>query len=148
MLKLFTLPGEGKIRSPSPFAWKTEAMQTCAAPSYLAIHGVPEMLSDLDEHQIVHYVSGSQHKVLPWQFRKKSGETERFKSPKAMQVNDSNALLFAALSGLGIVQMPELMIRSYLEKEKLVPVLTALQPTARHSVNLSPNAWPYLLNGL
>ncbi len=26
MLKLFTLPGEGKIRSPSPFAWKTEAM--------------------------------------------------------------------------------------------------------------------------
>ncbi len=47
-----------------------------------------------------------------------------------MQVNDSNALLFAALSGLGIVQMPELMIRSYLEKEKLVPVLTVLQPTA------------------
>ena len=26
MLKLFTLPGEGKIRSSSPFAWKTEAM--------------------------------------------------------------------------------------------------------------------------
>ena len=26
MLKLFTLPGEGKIRSLSPFAWKTEAM--------------------------------------------------------------------------------------------------------------------------
>ena len=23
MLKLFTLPGEGKIRSSSPFAWKT-----------------------------------------------------------------------------------------------------------------------------
>lgn len=107
------------------------AMQTCAAPSYLAIHGVPEMLSDLDEHQIVHYVSGSQHKVLPWQFRKKSGETERFKSPKAMQVNDSNALLFSALSGLGIVQIPELMIRSYLEKGELVPVLTVLQSTDR-----------------
>ena len=26
MLKLFTLPSEGKIHSPSPFAWKTEAM--------------------------------------------------------------------------------------------------------------------------
>ena len=66
MLKLFTLPSEGKIRSLSPFAWKTEAIQTCAAPSYLAIHGVPEMLSDLDEHQNEQYDAGSQHKVLSW----------------------------------------------------------------------------------
>ncbi|ABR75011.1 LysR family transcriptional regulator [Actinobacillus succinogenes] len=107
------------------------AMQTCAAPSYVAAHGTPETLADLESHHIVHYVSGSQRKVLPWQFRKKSGETDRFKAAHATQVNDSNALLFAALAGLGIVQMPELMLRPYLANGELVPVLTALQSPTR-----------------
>ncbi|WP_018652522.1 LysR family transcriptional regulator [Actinobacillus capsulatus] len=107
------------------------AMQTCASPSYLAQHGTPETLADLAQHQVVHYVSGQQGKIMPWRFLEQSEEVEQFKNTHATQVNDSNALLFTALSGLGIVQMPDLMLRPYLERGELVPILTALQTPTR-----------------
>ncbi|WGE89694.1 LysR family transcriptional regulator [Actinobacillus arthritidis] len=107
------------------------AMITCASSSYLAQHGTPETLSDLAQHRAVHYVSGQQGKIMAWQFLTSSGEVERLKNTHTTQVNDSNALLFAALSGLGIVQMPDLMLRPYLERGELVPILTELQTPTR-----------------
>ncbi|WGE65685.1 LysR family transcriptional regulator [Actinobacillus equuli] len=107
------------------------AMQTCASPSYLAQHGTPETLADLAQHHVVHYVSGQQGKIMPWKFLEQSEEIEQFKNTHATQVNDSNALLFTALSGLGIVQMPDLILRPYLERGELVPILTALQTPTR-----------------
>lgn len=106
-------------------------MLTCASPSYLAEHGTPKTLTDLDQHRIVHYVSGQQGKIMPLKFLAPSGETEQVKNTHAMQVNDSNALLLTALSGLGIVQMSDLLLRPYLARGELVPILTELQTPTR-----------------
>lgn len=107
------------------------AMITCAAPHYLAEHGTPDDLDSLNDHAIVHYVSGKQRKILPWQFTNPQGESETFRTTSATQINDSTALLNAALAGLGIVQMPALAVAPYLQKGELVQVLPKLASSTR-----------------
>lgn len=106
------------------------AMTTCATTDYLKQHGTPTQLADLQRHRAIHYFSGKQRKTMSWHFQQQ-GENIRLKLPNKTLVNDSNALLHCALAGLGIVQMPTLLVAPYLASGQLSPVLPELAPPTK-----------------
>ncbi|WP_300033378.1 substrate binding domain-containing protein [uncultured Roseobacter sp.] len=83
----------------------------CAAPSYIKRHGVPQVLSDLAEHQAV---------CLPWQKDWGIGAS----MPRvSVTVSNSDILTDAVTQGAGIAIKSILAVASELETGQLVEVL-------------------------
>lgn len=98
----------------------------CAAPAYLAAHGVPATQQDLDAHRCIAYgrADGS---ISPWRFADAvSGEVDQRVMPSPLVVGDGEGQVTAALVGCGIVQLPTWLVRSHLEDGALVEVLPQL----------------------
>ncbi len=75
----------------------------CAAPEYLARRGVPRFLEDLAGHECLLYsyqVAGDN-----WSFQAPGGK-RRVRVSGRLRANSGDALLQAALGGLGIVLLP------------------------------------------
>ncbi|MDM9622476.1 LysR family transcriptional regulator [Rhizobium sp. AC44/96] len=96
---------------------------TCASPLYLEKFGKPERPEDLEnDHYSVSYFRAQTNRTLPFEFRKDNENLEV--NPRYMvSVNDSRTFVTAALTGLGIAQLPRFMIRDALAKGELIPVL-------------------------
>lgn len=73
-----------------------------AAPDYLARHGRPRRLSDLDAHRGVFY---SNRGAADWRFATKDGAVN-VQARVALRVNNGDLLLGAAKAGLGISLLP------------------------------------------
>lgn len=92
----------------------------CAAPSYLAKHGTPQVPEDLAKHNCLMY----QHSVPMhiWYFKK-----DQIDSPIAIQgdlaANNGDILCEAAILGQGIVQQPDFIAHAALESGQLVEIL-------------------------
>lgn len=106
---------------------------TCAAPSYLAVHGRPTHPEDLLRHLCVNYFSAKTGKIYEWDFFR-DGERIQLQVPGHLAVNDSTAYHAAALSGIGIVQMPLYTARPHLDAGTLEAVLEdwCSEPVALH----------------
>ena len=95
---------------------------TVAAPEYLARHAPPSEPNDLEQHNCIEYSWTGQHGDLRWRFRK--GEEQVDIDVKgSLAVNDADLTLRAGLEGIGIVQLPELVVAPYVAEGRLVPVL-------------------------
>lgn len=96
-----------------------------ASPDYLARHGCPTQLSDLNP---AHCLRGS---VDYWRLHtshgKSEGQTLQFKPQGRIHCNSGPFLLEAALMGLGFVQLPDYYVQHELEAGRLVSVLNELQ---------------------
>ncbi len=101
-------------------------LQICAAPAYLARHGVPQTLADLPPHNCLRYSQG-QRKGL-WLFRA-AGEDVTLRVHGDFEATTGDAVRMAALGGLGLVQLPSYMVREDLAAGRLTAVLTAYAPT-------------------
>jgi len=95
---------------------------TCAAPGYLARHGVPEMIDDLDEHSAVVHFSGRTGRPFDWDFEV-DGEIRRFSFAGPVSVNDADAYVCAGLQGLGMIQAASYQVEPHLQSGALVPLL-------------------------
>jgi LysR family transcriptional regulator for bpeEF and oprC len=95
---------------------------TCAAPSYLAIHGRPTHPHELVRHQCVNYFSSKTGKMFEWDFAQ-GEERIQVRFPGRIAVNDSSAYLSAALAGMGIAQLPLFAAKPYLASGRLEWVL-------------------------
>lgn len=93
----------------------------CAAPSYLATHGEPQTLEDLQEHHCIRGYRRGQ--PLSWSVSEINGKPLRITPPATHQFNDGDAILSAALAGLGICQLPISLVREHLEGGKLRSIL-------------------------
>nr|WP_315593644.1 LysR family transcriptional regulator [uncultured Cupriavidus sp.] len=92
----------------------------CAAPDYLESHGVPRTLEDLDAH--VGIVMLRRRQPLEWSFA--IGEREvRYLPPVRHNIGDGDALIDAAVSGLGICQFPHALVREHIDAGRLITVL-------------------------
>ena len=110
----------------------------CASPDYLAAHGVPYALSELDQHNCL------QGTLDYWRFEEKS-KPRHIRVKGNLRCNSGWSLVDAALKGIGIVQLPDYYVQAELEAGRLVPVLDnyrapddgiwAIYP---HNRNLSP----------
>lgn len=82
---------------------------TVASPEYLAQHGTPATLDDLQQHFAVDYLSSATGRAVPLEFRVGREVVERL-LPARVSVTGVDLYTGAALSGLGIVQVPRYRI--------------------------------------
>ncbi|MFC5756659.1 MULTISPECIES: LysR family transcriptional regulator [unclassified Rhizobium] len=99
-------------------------MITCAAPLYVEKFGLPQRPEELEtEHYSVNYFRAQNNRTVPFEFRKGNEIIEV--SPRyIVSVNDSRTYMTAALTGLGLAQIPIFMAREPLAKGELVQTLT------------------------
>ena len=96
----------------------------CASPDYLARHGVPRSLDDLDAHEIVGYQSASTGRTTDWRFGV-DGAERTITAGNRLVVNDTDAYLGCALEGLGLIRIASYLAAPHLEAGRLVQVLPA-----------------------
>jgi DNA-binding transcriptional LysR family regulator len=113
-------------------------MYVCAAPSYMQRYGQPHSLSELSQHNCLIGSSDS------WSFQQDSRELSQ-RVHGNWRCNSGQAVLDAALQGLGLCQLPDYYVQEHLHSGALVSLLEkhqapntavwALYPQQRH---LSP----------
>ncbi|WP_455926156.1 LysR family transcriptional regulator [Pseudomonas putida] len=123
------------VRIGGPDAWPAalghryigaQRMIFCAAPQYLASHGVPQTVDDLEQHQCVGY-GQTDGLVGPWYFRgKQAGDMERRIMHPRIAVGDGEGEVMAVLAGLGIAQLPTWLVQRHLDSGAMVEVLPQL----------------------
>ncbi|MCE3605394.1 LysR family transcriptional regulator [Massilia sp. P8910] len=101
---------------------------TCAAPSYLARHGVPRSIADLQGHRSVVHFSARTGRPFDWDFVVGDSVT-RIAISGPIAVNDADANLSCALQGLGLTQAATYQVRKHLADGSLVQVLAETPPT-------------------
>jgi len=130
------LPSSGLIgRSLAPLQ-----LVVCAAPAYLAGAGAPSTLAELAQHQCLDFTGSSTPGV--WHFVQPTGPVPVSVHGR-LRVNSGHAQRAAALDGLGIGLLAEMLVRADLAAGTLVRVLPHETPLSRplHALML-PNRRP------
>ena len=104
-------------------------MVNCASPGYLARHGTPTSLAELEGHRLVHYVRTFGGRSSGFEYQE-NGITRFIEMAGTTTVNNTDAYQGAGLAGLGIIQAPWAGAREYLESGQLVTVLPDHVPEA------------------
>lgn len=97
-------------------------MLLCAAPDYLARHGVPKTPRQLDEHCSIRFRYPNSGKLQPWPLTLPEGEPD-LRPRTAMTCNNMEAVRGAVLAGLGIGCMPDFLVSAPLKAGALRLVL-------------------------
>ena len=111
-----------------------------ASPDYLARHGVPQVPADLARHSCLRYKFVTGGKIEEWDLPGLPAQL-----PPGLLCNNMEAMLGAAIAGLGVAYMPDFLARDSLGRGELQQVLaphlmrqgqfSALWPSSRQ---LSP----------
>jgi DNA-binding transcriptional LysR family regulator len=97
-------------------------MRTCASPAYLAEHGIPGSLDDLQRHQAINWLNNSNHQTMRWVFQTPAGPQE-MALPGKLVLDNSETYIAAGLAGLGLLQGMDIFLKPYLDSGHLVEVL-------------------------
>lgn len=113
---------------------------TCASPAYLQAMGIPQ-----NPHDLVHHVgllSSNVPESAYWSYSMPSGETYQAKPLARLRVNNGEAVVTAAVAGLGICAVPEFLTQNLFASNALQPILIdypllagglyAIYPPGRH----------------
>lgn len=103
---------------------KTLARIICAAPSYLKSRGIPHNAKELKHHDCLHYgylSTGCQWTLL------KDGEEIKVNVNGLFCSNNGEVLRDAAIAGLGIVMLPDFILKPALKVEELQVILPDYQ---------------------
>lgn len=98
----------------------TQPRVICAAPNYLHDMGEPTSLTDIRQHRCI--VGCTKGPPLVW-FVRDEGVDKRITPPATHQLSDGEAMVDAAVSGLGLAQFPISLVREHLKDGRLRPVL-------------------------
>ena len=101
---------------------------TVASPAYLARYGVPKNCADLSNHWAVHYIARPHGRALGLDFLI-GKEYVEYQLPSKVSVTGADLYTGAALSGLGIIQVPRYRIEQDIAQGRLV-ILLAEHPPA------------------
>ena len=97
-------------------------LAACASPAYLRAHGTPVTPQDLTRHECLGYAYWPRPADDEWYFDS-NGSRHTVRVRSRLQVNDSRALMAAAIDGYGIVMGPEDVLRDALASGHLVQIL-------------------------
>ena len=99
-------------------------MVNAASPTYLARHGIPRSLEDLQlqGHRTIHFSTILGARPYGWEYPKSDGYAT-LQLPAALHVNSAQTYEAAALAGLGLIQAPLMGIGPYLENGSLVEII-------------------------
>ena len=98
----------------------TQERVICASPGYLRAHGVPRTLADVRAHRCI--VGSAKGPPQAW-FVIDGGIEKRFAPPPTHRLSDGQAMVDAAIGGLGLIQMPASLVREPLAAGALQAVL-------------------------
>ena len=101
---------------------------TCASPTYIARHGIPQGLDALDGHRMVGFHSSATGNVLPLEFTG-NGVTRTVVLPTSVTVSGAETYAAAARMGLGLIQAPRYRLEEDFRRGALIPVLTNNPPS-------------------
>ncbi|WP_199063086.1 LysR family transcriptional regulator [Serratia sp. ASV30] len=113
-------------------------MTTCASPAYLAVHGTPKNLDELQQHQAVNWINSSSRQIIPWTFETPSGAVE-VNLPGKLVLDNSETYIAAGLAGLGMLQGMNLFLQPYLESGLLVEIMPDYPAPSRKLSLLYPH---------
>jgi DNA-binding transcriptional LysR family regulator len=94
----------------------------CAAPAYLARHGVPTSVEALTGHRCSVFCYPRNGQPVPW-FLNCDGELVHHPVPPSFVTNDADLELHAVLAGQAIGQLANFTAASYLRSGQLVALL-------------------------
>jgi DNA-binding transcriptional LysR family regulator len=106
-------------------------MVNVASPAYLARHGVPRSLEDLQrqKHRTIHFSTMLGARPHGWEYP--DGDSyATLQLPGALYVNNAQTYEAAAVAGLGLIQAPLLGVGRYLKNGELVEVLPDIRRQA------------------
>ena len=120
----------GQLRDSSLVARQVGSQELLlfAAPSYLERVGRPRTLSELDGHAAILFRVPSTGRERPWNFRT-GGRNVDFVPKSHVRLDQGDALVQAAVQGMGVGQVPHYMITDELKSGALVELLPSLRPT-------------------
>jgi LysR family transcriptional regulator, regulator for bpeEF and oprC len=102
----------------------------CASPAYLARYGEPRTPAELKSHMTVAAVWDDGTGLKPWEV-----DVDGHAAPVAMKgrvrVNDADALISCALSGLGIISGYRFALRPYLDDGTLTEIMRGRSSPAK-----------------
>jgi len=113
---------------------------TAAAPSYLDGHGRPSHPADLADHDCFAYAYLRTRDL--WHFANAAGETVTVKPSGRLRVNNGDAVLPAAIAGLGITALPGFLAREALADGRLEQVLADWHAMQSSLFLVTPPAGP------
>lgn len=96
-----------------------------ASPDYLRRHGAPKTLLDLRQHAAVRFRHPNTGKLLDWPLVE-GAERAELRIRTTLACNHIEAVLAAALKGIGIVCLPDFLVRDMLADGRLAAVLPDL----------------------
>lgn len=102
---------------------------TVASPEYLQRHGLPTTLAQLQNHLAVDYLSSATGRVTSLDFQV-GDETVEYHLKARISVTGADLYTGAALSGLGLIQVPRYRIAEELAQGRLRIVLAQTPPPA------------------
>ncbi|RAS37399.1 LysR family transcriptional regulator [Paraburkholderia bryophila] len=111
-----------------------QIMALCAAPAYLAQHGTPHTVADLQRHQGIFYARG--RREAAWQLPDNDAVLQNIVIPHRLRFDDLETILAATVAGAGIACLPCWLIAGAMASGALVKVLPAL-PGQRIDLHLA-----------
>lgn len=100
-----------------------------ASPTYLRHHAPPVSLDELAAHAALLFRQPRIGRPKPWLFRRDDELVEVAPAPRLL-FNDGEAIVEAARLGLGLCQVPDIMVDGELTSGRLVEVLADCRPDA------------------
>jgi DNA-binding transcriptional LysR family regulator len=104
-----------------------QGLALCASPAYLAQRGTPRRLEELAAHAAIVFRLPTSGRDRPWQFRQRGTPVE-LHPPAQLRIGDTEALVDAMKLGMGLCQVPDLLVRGELARGELVEVLPSCRP--------------------
>jgi DNA-binding transcriptional LysR family regulator len=97
------------------------------APAYLRARGAPADPEDLLEHACIGWRAPTTGALYRWELERR-GESRRVAVRGPLVCDDTELMVRAALDGLGLAYLPELVVLPHLEAGRLEPVLEPWAP--------------------
>ena len=99
-----------------------------ASADYVARHGMPADIDDLDRHRFVHYASPSSDRIDPFEWVAEDGAVRTRDGAGRVTVDGAEAYIACCLAGLGIIQIPAYDVHGHIAAGELVEVLPGYRP--------------------
>jgi len=107
----------------------SQSLLLVASPAYLARAGTPQGLQDLAGHRHIVFCPPGQGRDRAQRFQAGRHTVELQPTPR-LRLDDGEAMVDAALTGLGLAQVPDYMAAAALADGRLVELLPAHRPPA------------------
>lgn len=96
----------------------------CASPGYIKDYGLPTTIIEVAEHRCL--VGTPNGPPSSWAVMEEANQPATYEPPKTHQFSDGDAMVDAAVAGMGLLQLPETMVRDKIASGLLREILPGL----------------------